>query len=115
MKRFFNITERFKDFYNDVFLLEHQNYYTVFFHIIGTILGLLYFPFCFFVISPIWLILFPLVHGLPGIVAHKFFERNEKVGDLRINRKDYSIFWFILANHVLTFQILFYFSRRKLS
>ncbi len=109
-----NFKIRFKNFYNDVFLPEHQNTFTVFFHVLGTLMGLLLFPVTIFLISPFWILSFPIVHGLPGILAHKFFERNEKVGDLRINRKDYPLLWFIFANHILTYQIFFYFSRRNL-
>jgi hypothetical protein len=109
-----NFKDRFVYLNNQVYLPEHQNPFTIFFHILGSLLGLLLVPLAYFLFSPFWILTFPIVHGFPGILAHKFFERNEKVGDLRINRKDYPLLWFIFANHILTFQIVFYLSKREL-
>ncbi|WP_108975304.1 Mpo1-like protein [Leptospira ryugenii] len=105
---------RFYPFYNEVYLPEHRDPRTVLFHVIGTVMGLVWIPFATFYLHPIMLVCFPIIHGLPGILAHRLFERNEEVGDLRINRKDYPNLWFVIANHIITFQLVFYFSRRKL-
>lgn len=105
---------RFYLFYNKVYLPEHQDPRTVFFHALGTVMGLIWIPVSIVFLHPITIVCFPVIHGVPGILAHRFFERNEEVGNLRINRKDYSNLWFMLANHIFTFQLIFYFSRREL-
>jgi hypothetical protein len=66
-------------------------------HVLGTLLGLLW------VASSL---LFPAVHAIPGLIGHRLFERNEAIGDLRVSRKDYSLWWFIRANHQMTLQML---------
>ena len=99
---------RFNDFYTQVFLPEHQHPLTVALHVAGTLLGLIW-----LVAMPtlgwpwLWLVLlFPVVHALPGLMAHRMVERNAAVGDIRITRKDYSPLWFIAANHRITWELL---------
>jgi hypothetical protein len=72
----------------------------------GTIIGLLWIPFCVYASMPWLLVLFPVMHAAPGLIGHRLFERNVHVGDLRINRKDYSPIWFIVANHRLAWDLL---------
>ncbi|MDX1958332.1 MAG: Mpo1-like protein [Leptospiraceae bacterium] len=104
---------KFFKFYQDVFLKEHSHNGTIILHIIGTILGILWIPFTVFYLPIYLILLFPVVHALPGIIGHRIFERNENVGDLRVLRKDFPLYWFIIANHILTYEILFLKSIRK--
>ncbi len=95
----------FSSFYTQVFLPEHQHPLTVALHVAGTLLGL-----AWLIAMPLlgwqWLVLlFPVVHALPGLVAHRMVERNAAVGDVRITRKDYSPLWFIAANHRITWEL----------
>ena len=72
----------------------------------GTVAGLVLIAASLSVI-PIWSILaFPIVHAAPGLVGHRLFDRDEELGDLRITRTDYPLWWFIIANHLLTFDVL---------
>ena len=96
----------FSTFYTQVFLPEHQHPLTIALHVVGTLLGLVW-----LIVTPVlgwpWLVLlFPVVHALPGLAAHRMAERNEAVGDVRITRKDYSPLWFIAANHRITWELL---------
>ncbi len=96
----------FWQFYEGPFTREHQHPFTVATHVFGTVLALAFVP--VMVAWGVWfcVVLFPVVHGLPGILGHRLVERNAAVGDLRVTRTDYPILWFILANHVLTFELL---------
>jgi hypothetical protein len=94
-------------FYRNVFLNEHQHWGTIVLHVVGTVAGLLWIPFCFWIELPWLLIAFPAVHAVPGLIGHRLFERNEDVGDLRVTRKDYSPLWFIAANHLMSIEIIF--------
>ncbi len=96
----------FDDFYNGAFIQEHQHPLTIALHVFGTVAGLLW-----LVVTPIlgmWylIILFPIVHAVPGLIGHRLFERNKEVGDVRITRKDFPIVWFIIANHRLTWDLI---------
>ncbi len=97
----------FRAFYRQVFLAEHQHAVNVALHVFGTIFGLIYLIAVVAKGQP-WLALaFPVVHALPGLIGHRFFERSSEVGDVRVTRKDYSPLWFIAANHVMTFELIF--------
>jgi hypothetical protein len=48
----------------------------------------------------------PLVHAAPGLLGHRLLERNITVGDARWRRRDYPRWWFIVANHRMTFERL---------
>ena len=59
-------------------------------------------------IIPIWwMLLFPLVHVAPGLIGHRLFDRNEAVGDARVFRTDFPLWWFVVANHRMTASLLF--------
>ncbi len=97
----------FNQFYKGVFKEEHQHPLTIFLHVFGTIAGLLW-----LVLMPLigmWhlIILFPVVHAVPGLIGHRIAERNKSVGDLRVTRKDFPLNWFIAANHLMLWDILF--------
>ena len=98
----------FEGFYREVFLQEHLQPINIAMHILGTILGLAFIAWV--LTQPLaWypaLLLFPLVHGAPGLLGHRLFERNAVVGDARWQRKDYPMSWFIAANHRMAFDRL---------
>ena len=101
-----SFAERFNHFYAHTFLPEHQHPATVALHHLGVVLGLVSLVAAALAASKwSWLaLLFPLVHAAPGLIAHRLFERNAVVGDVRITRKDYPLWWFILANHRMAWQ-----------
>ncbi len=98
----------FDTFYRDVFLPEHRQPFNVALHIAGTLAGLAWIPLTLMAPGP-WklaLLLFPLVHGIPGLLGHRWLERNTAVGDARWRRTDFPAWMFIAANHRLTFERL---------
>jgi hypothetical protein len=105
----------FSQFYEAVFLPEHENAVNIGLHVFGTLAGLAYIGWIAYSTAVLgaldWkialplLLLFPVVHAVPGLVGHRLLERNEAVGDVRITRKDYSPLWFIVANHIMTFEL----------
>jgi hypothetical protein len=96
----------FDEFYEQVFLPEHQAPYNRLAHLFGTFLGLMWVALC---LANAWfwlLLLFPVVHAVPGLIGHRIFERNPAIGDIRVNRKDHSPLWFIAANHRLALDFI---------
>ena len=96
----------FSVFYANVFLPEHQHAVTVALHALGTVLGLVFCAAALASSQPGWVVLFPVVHAVPGLIGHRLVERNAAVGDLRVTRTDYSPLWFIAANHRMTWELL---------
>ena len=97
---------RFFDFYHGVFLGEHRNPKNVALHVFGTLFSLVYLVIVLASDYPWLALLYPVAHAAPGLLGHRLFERDGSVGDLRVNRKDYSPLWFIAANHVMTAELL---------
>jgi hypothetical protein len=98
----------FDRFYRQVFLAEHQQPVNVALHILGTLAGLAYVPWALWLPGwwMLWVLLFPVVHAAPGLLGHRWLERNHAVGDARWRRSDFPAWWFIVANHRLTAQTL---------
>jgi hypothetical protein len=96
----------FREFYRQHYLPEHRHPATVALHVAGTLVSAAWVPAA--LLSPLpWLaLLYPVVHAAPGLLAHRLFERNAEVGDLRITRTDFPKAWFIAANHVLTWRVI---------
>lgn len=96
----------FGTFYREHYLPEHRHPATVAMHVAGTLLSAAWIPAT--LLSPLpWLaLLYPVVHAAPGLLAHRVFERNALVGDIRVTRRDFPKRWFIAANHVLTWRVL---------
>ena len=92
----------FADFFHQVFLPEHTHPWTVALHAAGTLASAAGAAAAIALGQPAWLILYPVVHAAPGLLAHRLFERNDAVGDLRVLLRDYPGLWFIAANHWLT-------------
>ena len=81
----------FSTFYRDVFLPEHQQPLNVALHIFGTLAGLAWIA-ATLAAPGFWkfaVLLFPVVHGAPGLIGHRLVERSEAVGDARWRRRDY--------------------------
>lgn len=96
----------FATFFATDYLAEHHHPANVALHVCGTLAGMALIALAL-TIWPWWTVLaWPLVIVLPGLAGHRLFERNAEVGDLRIARKDYPGYWFLIANHVLTARIL---------
>jgi hypothetical protein len=54
-----------------------------------------------------WGLLYPVVHAAPGLIGHRLFERNAEVGDIRLDRTDHPLWWFIIGNHLMFLDVLF--------
>jgi hypothetical protein len=99
--------EKFRQFYNNIFLPEHSRLANRFLHYLGVYLGLAVIS-ASVIYSNGWLLLaFLPAHVLPGLLGHYFFEQSKTVGHLRVNRNDYPIYWFLAANHLMAFTFPF--------
>jgi hypothetical protein len=96
----------FDSFYRDHFIPEHSHPANVALHIFGTLAGLVLLIASVTIIPLWWALLFPIVHVAPGLVGHRLFDRNEAVGDMRVLRKDFPLWWFLLGNHRMTMRWL---------
>lgn len=101
----------FAAFYRTHYLAEHSAPGNVALHVLGTVAGLAWIPATLASSYPWLALMFPLVHAAPGLLGHRWFERNPTVGDLRVLRRDFPPHWFIAANHRLAWDLL----RRALS
>lgn len=102
------VSERpdFDSFYRDHFIPEHSHTANIVLHIFGTLAGLALLIASFTIIPLWWALLFPVVHVAPGLIGHRLFERNETVGDVRVLRKDFPLWWFVIGNHRMTAAVL---------
>lgn len=96
----------FMKFYYESFLFEHQRRANRMFHYFGVYLSLCVIPVAVYFLNPLILLAYLPLHGVPGLIGHYFFEQDKKVGNLRVTRKDYPIYWFIAANNLMAFQAL---------
>ena len=96
----------FSEFYKDHYRADHQHPVNVALHILGTIAGLGLIVLAFTLIPLWWALLFPIVHAAPGLIGHRLFDRDDAVGDFRLSRTDFPLYWFIVANHILTAKVL---------
>jgi hypothetical protein len=96
----------FRHFYPEVYLPEHRHPLNVGLHVLGTVAGLAFAVWAGAAGPAWWLLLFPLVHAAPGLIGHRLVERNAAVGDVRVTRTDFPPWWFIAANHRLTWDVL---------
>jgi hypothetical protein len=96
----------FVTFYHDHYLPEHRRPANVVMHVAGTIGALGFAVVTVTSLLPWLMLLFPVVHAVPGLVGHRLFERNAVVGDIRVLRTDFPAWWFIAANHRLTFEVV---------
>lgn len=92
----------FATFYRETYLTEHRHPANIALHVVGTIAGLALPVVAVAAGWPWMMLLFPVVHAVPGLIGHRLFERNTAVGDVRVLRRDFPAWWFIRANHRLT-------------
>ena len=97
---------RFSNFYRHHFLAEHRHPANVALHVAGTIAGVVFVVAALGSRWPWAALLYPVVHAAPGLVGHRLFERNAVVGDVRVTRTDFPLWWFIAANPRLTLDVL---------
>jgi hypothetical protein len=101
------IAAQYAAFYAGPYRSDHRHPVNLALHIVGTVAGLaLLVAAVTAAIAPWWALAFPIVHAAPGLIGHRLFDRNTDVGDLRINRGDYPLWWFIRANHRMTWDVL---------
>lgn len=101
------VAATYADFYAGPYRTDHRHPANLALHMLGTALGLaLLAAAAFQVIGPWWALAFPVVHAAPGLIGHRLFDRDDRLGDLRINRSDYPLWWFIRANHHMTLDVL---------
>jgi hypothetical protein len=96
----------FNNFYSQHFLPEHHHPGNRALHILGTVASVVWVPAVLIAGQPWWLLGYPLVHVLPGLLGHRLFERNAAVGDVRVLRQDFPLLWFVRANHRMTWHWL---------
>jgi hypothetical protein len=101
------------DFYRVAYWDEHKVPTNIALHMAGTIAGVLLLVSSLTVISTWWALAFPVVHVVPGLIGHRLFERAEAIGDSRIFRTDVPVWWFMVANHMMTAQKLWTFLTRR--
>jgi hypothetical protein len=96
----------FKEFFETVYRSDHQHPLNLALHIIGVFAGLGVIV-ASLTVWPLWTMLtFPVAHVLPGLFGHRFFDRDERLGDVRLTRTDFPLWWFLVANHLMTFRVL---------
>jgi hypothetical protein len=96
----------FLHFYREAYWEEHVVPINLALHIFGTVAGVVLLILSFTLISAWWALAFPVVHAVPGLIGHRLFERAEAIGDARIFRTDVPAWWFIVANHLMTAQMI---------
>jgi hypothetical protein len=97
---------RFADYYRDHFIPEHQHPVNIGLHVIGAISAVALVIASVTVIPIWWALMFPIVQGLPGLIGHRFFERDADFGDLRFTRTDAPFYWATLAGFVMAARVL---------
>ena len=96
----------FRQFYAQVFLAEHTRPINIALHMTGTALSTAMLVSVGLGGSPWLLLTWPIVHAMPGLIGHRLFEREAAVGDVRLDRKDFPLWWFMVGNHVMTLAVL---------
>jgi hypothetical protein len=96
----------FSEFYKTVYRTDHRHPINLALHIIGVFAGIGVIV-ASLTIWPLWaLIGFPIAHVAPGLIGHRFFDRDTSLGDLRVTRTDYPLWWFLIANHLMAARVL---------
>jgi hypothetical protein len=99
----------FLHFYRNAYRDEHKVPVNIALHMAGTIAGLLWLVLSGTLFSAWWALAFPIVHVVPGLIGHRLFERAEAIGDARIFRTDVPVWWFLVANHLMTALVIWRF------
>jgi hypothetical protein len=96
----------FHDFYATVYREDHQHPINLALHIIGVFAGLGLIG-ASLTVWPLWAMLgFPIAHVAPGLIGHRLFDRDDEVGDIRLTRTDFPLWWFLIANHLMALRVL---------
>jgi hypothetical protein len=96
----------FKDFYETVYRSDHQHPVNLSLHIVGVFAGLGLIA-ASLTVWPFWALLgFPIAHVAPGLLGHRLFDRDEALGDVRLTRTDFPLWWFLIANHLMAARVL---------
>jgi hypothetical protein len=96
----------FTEFYATAYRDEHRHPVNLALHIVGVFAGLGVIA-ASVTISPWWTAFgFPIAHVAPGLLGHRLFDRDEDVGDLRLTRADFPLWWFLVANHLMAARVL---------
>lgn len=96
----------FKSFYATAYREDHRHPANLALHSVGVVAGLAVVA-ASLTVWPLWTMLaFPVAHVAPGLIGHRLFDRDEAVGDLRITRQDYPLWWFLVANHLMAARVL---------
>jgi hypothetical protein len=97
----------FRVFYRGDYAADHRHPVNLALHAFGTITGIaLLAATALGTITAWWALAFPIVHVGPGLIGHRFFDRDEAIGDIRLLRTDYPLWWFLIANHIMTAGLL---------
>jgi hypothetical protein len=96
----------FAQFYKGAYHDDHATMGNRALHIAGTLAGLALIVASLTILPIWWALAFPIVHAVPGLVGHRLFERNAVLGDVRVFRGQYPGHWYMLANHIMTAQVL---------
>lgn len=100
-----NETIDFKTFYKTAYRSDHVHPANLALHCIGVVAGLAVII-ASVTIWPLWTaIAFPIVHVAPGLLGHRLFDRDEKIGNMRLMRKDFPLWWFVAANHLMAIDV----------
>ena len=94
-------------FYRNTFIPEHQHPANILLHVFGVAASAALIVFAVYSGEWAWGLLYPVVHAAPGLIGHRLFERNAEVGDVRLNRTDHPLWWFIIGNHLMFLDVLF--------
>jgi hypothetical protein len=96
----------FRAFFETVYRSDHRHPVNLALHIVGVIAGLVVLG-ASVTVWPLWTaLLFPVVHVLPGLLGHRLFDRDKTIGDVRLTRTDYPLWWFLIANHIMAARVL---------
>jgi hypothetical protein len=97
----------FMGFYRNTFIPEHQHPANILLHVFGVAASAALIVFAVYSGEWAWGLLYPVVHAAPGLIGHRLFERNAEVGDIRLDRTDHPLWWFIIGNHLMFLDVLF--------
>lgn len=97
----------FMSFYRHTFIPEHQHPANILLHVVGVAASAALIVFAVYSGEWAWGLLYPVVHAVPGLIGHRLFERNAEVGDIRLDRTDHPLWWFIIGNHLMFLDVLF--------
>jgi hypothetical protein len=96
----------FWTFYRGAYQKDHKAWQNRALHVFGTLSGLAILGASLTFIPIYWALAFPFVHAVPGLIGHRFFDRNSEIGDVRFIGGKYPNLWFMAANHLMTGEVL---------